>query len=254
MPGSAASAEQEPAASTQTAARTLPESRVPAPPVLPLTGKIVGVDPGHNGLNYTDPAYIDHQIWNGREYENCNTTGTETDSGYTEAQYNWNVASYLAADLQAEGAKVVLTRHSNDGIGPCVNTRAAIMNRAHADVAIAIHADGFLPSGRGFAILEPVADGINNKVIGPSEVFGRLLRARFLAVTGMPISTYDGVDGIQPRSNLAGPNLTTVPYVLIECGNMHNATDATLLVSTRFQRLAAKAMTQAIAQYLTRRT
>jgi N-acetylmuramoyl-L-alanine amidase len=33
-----------------------------------LAGQIVGIDPGHNGLNHTDPAYLDRQIWNGREW------------------------------------------------------------------------------------------------------------------------------------------------------------------------------------------
>ena len=70
----------------------------------PLAGKIIGIDPGHNGLNYTDPAFIDRQIWNGREWENCNTTGTATASGYTEARFNFNVATYLAADLRAQAA------------------------------------------------------------------------------------------------------------------------------------------------------
>ena len=225
----------------------------PASPLRPLAGEVVGIDPGHNGRNYTDPAFIDHQIWNGREYENCNTTGTETDSGYTEARYNWNVANFLAADLRAEGAKIVLTRHSNDGIGPCVNTRAEIIDHAHANVAIDIHADGGPPDGRGFAILEPVADGINNRILAASKKFGLELRARYLAVTHMPESTYDGVDGIEPRNDLAGLNLTTVPEVLIEGGNMRNATDAALLVTPAFQQRAAKAMAEAITEFLTGR-
>jgi N-acetylmuramoyl-L-alanine amidase len=65
------------------------------------------------------------------------------------------------------------------------------------------------------------------------------------------VSTYDGVDGLQPRDNLAGLNLTTVPKVLIENGNMRNATDAALLVTPAFQRAAAAAMAQAITLYLT---
>jgi N-acetylmuramoyl-L-alanine amidase len=220
-------------------------------PARPLAGKVVGVDPGHNGRNWSDPAYIDHLIWNGREYEPCNTTGTETDGGYTEALFNWNVASYLTADLRAEGATVVLTRHSDDGVGPCVNTRAAILNRAHVNVAVAIHADGGPPDGRGFTVLEPVADGINSKVIKPSYRFARNLRASFLAGTGMPVSTYDGVDGLQPRDNLAGENLTTVPYALIECGNMRNATDAKLLINMSFQKRAARAIAAGITRFLT---
>ncbi len=217
---------------------------------LPLAGKVVGIDPGHNGRNFSDPAYINHLIWNGREEETCDTTGTETDGGYTEAQFNFNVAGYLANDLRAEGAKVVLTRHSNSGVGPCVNRRSEILNRAHANVAIDIHADGGPPGGRGFAVLEPVADGPNDRVIGASRAFGRLVRARFHSVTGMPVSDYDGTDGISRRNNLAGLNLTTVPKVLVECGNMRNATDASLLVRPSFQRLAARAFAQAITAYL----
>lgn len=227
--------------------------RATHPQALPLAGKIVGIDPGHNGHNYTDPDFINHLIWNGREQEPCDTTGTETDAGYTEAQYNWNVASFLTADLQAEGAKVVLTRHSNDGVGPCVTTRAQIIDDAHANVAIDIHADGAPPDGRGFAILEPVADGVNDRVIASSDRFALDLRARFLSVTGMPESNYDGVDGLEPRDDLAGLNLTTVPKVLIECGNMRSPVDAPLLVTTAFQQKAAEAITQAITQFLTGR-
>ena len=217
----------------------------------PLSGKVVGIDPGHNGLNYSDPGYIDQPVFNGTGDEPCDTTGTETAGGYTEAQFNFNVASYLQADLEAEGATVVMTRTSNDGVGPCVTTRAAIINDADANVAIDIHADGGPPSGSGFTILEPVADGPNDAVIASSDAFAAVLRAAFLAGTPMPVSDYGGVDGLEPRNDLAGLNLTTVPKVLIECGNMQNADDTALLVTPSFQQAAAGAMAQAITEYLT---
>ncbi len=146
---------------------------------------------------------------------------------------------------------MVMTRPNNDGVGPCVTTRAAIINNAHANVAVDIHADGGPASGRGFAVLEPVADGPNNGVIASSADFATIMRNAFAAGTPMPVSTYDGVDGLQPRSDLAGLNLTTVPKVLIECGNMRNATDASLLVTTSFQQQAATAMAEAITEFLT---
>jgi len=217
----------------------------------PLAGKVVGIDPGHNGLSYTAPQIINQPVFNGREDEACDTTGTATDSGYTEAQYNFNVATFLEADLEAEGARVVMTRTNNSGIGPCVTTRAAIINDAHADVAVDIHADGGPAGGRGFAVLEPVADGPNNDVIASSDAFAAIMRNTFLADTAMPVSTYDGIDGLQPRDDLAGLNLTTVPKVLIETGNMRNATDAALLVTSAFQQSAATAMARAITIYLT---
>ncbi|MDE3134481.1 MAG: N-acetylmuramoyl-L-alanine amidase [Acidobacteriota bacterium] len=219
---------------------------------LPLSGTVIGIDPGHNGRNYSAPSFINHLVWNGRAMETCDTTGTATDGGYTEAQFNWNVASYLTADLKAGGAKVVLTRHSNSGVGPCVNTRARILDRAHANVAIDIHADGGPASGRGFTVLEPVSDSVNAKVVRASDRFAKVLRSSFLSGTGMPYSTYDGVDALQPRDDLAGLNLTTVPKVLIECGNMRNASDATLLVSSAFQKKAAAAIAAAIIKFLGR--
>jgi N-acetylmuramoyl-L-alanine amidase len=68
----------------------------------------------------------------------------------------------------------------------------------------------------------------------------------------MPVSTYDGVNGITHRDDLAGLNLTTVPEVLIECGNMRNAVDAALLTSASFQKKIARALEAAIMRFLGR--
>jgi len=215
----------------------------------PLAGKVVAIDPGHNGGNGADPAFINAPVFNGRSEEACDTSGTATDSGYTEAQFNFNVAEYLAADLRAQGATVVLTRNSNTGVGPCVTQRAAIGNDAHADAAVAIHADGGPPGGRGFTVLEPVADGPNDGVIGASDVLGADLRGSFPG-TGEPVSSYDGVNGIQARDDLGGLNLTTVPKVFVECANMRNPTDASLVVSTAWQQRAAGAIDNGIREFL----
>lgn len=220
---------------------------------LPLAGKVVGIDPGHDGGNVSDPSYINRMVWNGREYETCDTTGTQTASGYTEAQFNFNVASYLRADLIRDGARVVMTRTSNTGVGPCVTRRSQIINDAHANVAIDIHADGGPASGRGFTVLEPVADGLNDKVITASDRFGADVRAALLQDTSMPESDYYGHDGLISRDDLAGLNLTTVPKILIECGNMPNPTDAALLTTPSFQRELARAFTAAIIKFLTGR-
>ena len=217
-----------------------------------LSGKVVAVDPGHNGGNFAAASVIGKLIWNGRETETCDTTGAQTDGGYTEAQFNWNVAVYLTADLRAEGATVALTRTSNTGVGPCVTERAAIGNEVHANAAVSIHADGGPPGGRGFAILEPVADGRNDAIVGPSVILGADLRSAFASGTGEPFSSYDGTDGIQPRDDLAGINLSTVPKVFIECANMRNATDAALVTSLRWQASAARAIAAGLTAFLTR--
>ncbi len=234
------------------ASRTASPSSQPSvqPSALPLAGRVIGIDPGHNGGNFADPGYLSQQVWNGREYENCDTTGTQAADGFTEASFTFDVATDLRADLIADGATVVLTRQSNDGVGPCVTTRTQIINDAHADVAIDIHADGGPVSGRGFTVLEPVADGPNDAVIAASEQFGADVRAAMLQDTPMPESDYYGTDGVISRDDLAGLNLTTVPKVLVECGNLPNPTDASLLQSPSFQQQLARAFTAAITEFL----
>jgi N-acetylmuramoyl-L-alanine amidase len=76
------------------------------------------------------------------------------------------------------------------------------------------------------------------------------VRSAFLAQNVEPISDYDGIDGIQPRDDLAGLNLTTVPKVLVECANMRNTSDAALIVTDSWQRSVAQALTTAITKFL----
>ena len=226
---------------------------VPAPAgaATPLAGKVIGIDPGHNGRNWTDPSYLNRRVWNGRAWESCDTTGTQTATGYAEPRFTFSVAGFLAADLRALGAKVVWTRTTNSGVGPCVDRRAKLLNGGHANVSIDIHADGGPSGGRGFAILEPVADGPNDRVIRSSARFGSYVRASFARITGMPVSNYYGTNGVVRRSDLAGLNLTTQPKVLIECGNMRNSRDAALLTSKAWREKAARALAVAITRFLT---
>ncbi len=216
----------------------------------PLAGKVVGIDPGHNGGNGAAAAVVDQPVFNGIGDEACDTSGTETADGYTESAFNFAVAGDLRADLVAEGATVVMTRPNDQGVGPCVTTRAAILDAAHVDVAVDVHADGGPPGGRGFSVSTPVSDGFNDAVLTTSALFALLLRDAFVAGTSMPVSDYAGVGGIVPRNDLAGLNLTTVPKVLIECGNMQNGTDAALLESPAFQQSAAAAMARGITNFL----
>jgi N-acetylmuramoyl-L-alanine amidase len=234
-------------AGTRPATATAPS---PAAGRLPLAGRVVGIDPGHNGLNDTNSAFLNRKVWNGRAWERCDTTGTRTAGGYTEARFTWNVAVYLRADLIRMGARVVMTRTGLNGLGPCVDTRARILNRAHANVSIDIHADYGPRSGRGFTVLEPVADGPDNTVIGSSARFGRDVHAMMLSGTALRVSDYYGRDGYISRNDLAGLNLTTMPKVLIETGNMNNAADAALLVRPGVQQAIAAALTAAIARFL----
>ena len=53
--------------------------------LLPLAGRTVVLDPGHNGGNGAHPEIADALVYAGNGiYKPCNTTGTGTDAGYRE--------------------------------------------------------------------------------------------------------------------------------------------------------------------------
>ena len=54
------------------------------------------------------------------------------------------------------------------------------------------------------------------------------------------------------RTDLGGLNLSTVPKVFIECGNMRNAGDAARLTSPRFRERIAVALEAGFIAFLDR--
>jgi N-acetylmuramoyl-L-alanine amidase len=212
---------------------------------------VITVDPGHNGGNFTHPLEIGRLVNDGNGEKECDTTGTAAPDGYREADFNWSVAMRLRALLLAAGARVVMTRQSNTGVGPCITRRAAIGNRAHSDAAISIHADGGPPGGSGFAVLvpAPIASRANQAIIAPSLRLGVALR-RSLERIGLHPSTYDGVDGIAPRSDLGGLNLSRVPKVFVEVANMQNAADEAPMERPAFREQVARALLAGLERFL----
>jgi N-acetylmuramoyl-L-alanine amidase len=219
--------------------------------VLPLHGKTVVIDPGHNGRNWAHAAEIGQLVDAGTLRKACDTTGTQTAGGYSEAAYDLDLARRLARILRKEGARVVLTRRTNDGWGPCITTRAAIGNRARADAAISIHADGGPAGGRGFHVIYPPRiTGLTDDIARASRRLAVTVRDAFRVRTGEPVSTYAGHDGLDVRSDLGGLNLSDVPKVLVETGNMRNATDARRLESSLYRRREAEALADGIEAFL----
>jgi N-acetylmuramoyl-L-alanine amidase len=227
------------------AARTLR----PAGGTSDLAGKVIVIDPGHNGRNGAHPEIINKQVDVLTEHKECDTTGAEA-HGYNESAFNWDAALRLEKILKADGAKVILTRSSDGGVGPCITERAGIGNRAHADAALSIHADGVGASDHGFHIIEPaLIKGHTDKIVGPSKKLGLALRDAYRAGTGVPYSNYAGTQAINVRNDLGGLNLSTVPKVFIECGNMPNAGDFAKLHDPAFRQKIAQSLAAGFGAY-----
>ncbi|WP_414936935.1 N-acetylmuramoyl-L-alanine amidase [Amycolatopsis sp. cmx-11-51] len=243
---------------TTTVLTTLPQPSVPSssapqpppPTSQPKTGKVVVLDPGHNGGNASKPGEINKQVPAGRgKRKPCNTTGTATNSGYPEHAFTWDVSQRISQALTAKGIRVVLTRRNDTGVGPCVDERAAIGNDAQADAVVSIHADGSHSEGaHGFHVAYS-APPLNAQQGEPSTKLATALRDGIRA-GGFPTSTYLGSNGLAPRADLGGLNLSTRPAALIECGNMRNAAEAAAMSSEEGRQQYAAVIAKAIADYL----
>lgn len=208
------------------------------------------LDPGHNGGNAAAPEQINQQVPAGRgRVKACNTTGTSTDAGYPEHQFNWDVAQRVRETLTARGVRVVLTRNSDDGVGPCVNRRAAIGNRPDAAAVVSIHADGAgSADARGFHVAYS-APPLNAAQGAPAIRLAGALRDGMRGA-GLPTSSYTGTDGLSPRDDLAGLNLSERPAVLVECGNMRNPAEAAAFTEPSGRQRYAEAIGAGILAYL----
>jgi len=208
------------------------------------------LDPGHNGMNWAYPDEINTQVDIGTITKACNTTGTAAADGYLEATYDWELALLTQTRLEELGATVILTRQGNDGWGPCITERAATGNRSNAAAVISIHADGGPETGRGFHVIYPeVVAGFTDDIAAESRRLAEAIRSA-VVTTEMPVADYIGEDGLSRRDDLGGLNLSDVPVVFLESGNMKNATDAALLTDPAFQASLADALAAGLVEFL----
>jgi N-acetylmuramoyl-L-alanine amidase len=213
------------------------------------------LNPGHNGGNASHPGEINRQVPAGYgDYKACDTTGTNTNAGYSEHAFNWDLSLRIRRILQAQGIRVVLTRPNDSGVGPCVDERAAIGNHPNVAAVVSIHADGAPSSGHGFHVNQDSRrpDGAAAAVARQSITLGQAIHAALVRSSGLVPSTYIGQSGYYYRSDLAGLNLARRPATFLELGNMRNAGDAALQSSASGRARIARAVANGILAYLGR--
>jgi N-acetylmuramoyl-L-alanine amidase len=221
---------------------------------LPLAGRTVVVDPGHQLGNHNYPRRIAQLVPAGGFQKPCNTTGTATNGGYAEATFAWQVSRVLVDRLQRLGATVRLTRHSNrqDRWGPCVDIRGRAGNKIHADLKLSIHGDGsWAPRAHGFHVIAPTdRRPWTHDIYRPSRRAAVDTRAALRGM-GLPVANYvAGGDGLDFRSDLATLNLSNVPTVMVELGNMRNPRDARRMRSKAGRATYARGLALGVRRFL----
>ena len=178
-----------------------------------LTGKTIVIDAGHGGK---DP-------------------GTTSAKGFQEKDINLDVAQQLVQILRNKGHRVIMTRDSDEFIE--LEERAAVANRAKADVFVSIHADSSAKSNlTGFTIYvgrsgswssSKLADAIDNRMAQTSISSNGIKKADYRVLTH-----------------------TRCPAVLVEIGYLSNYWEAKQLNNNDTQRRLAQAVADGITDYL----
>ncbi len=221
----------------------------------PLAGKTVFLDPGHQ--QSAAGHDMSRQVSDGRGgTKDCQTSGMTALGGTPEYEINYNVAQIVQGALEKLGAKVVMSRGAT-GWGGCITDRAQAANDSGADLAVSIHADstsqGQDANDHGFHLIIPTLPlpdaAAQEAQSGGGRAASTIMRDAY-EDNGFTPSNYLGQDGLDERSDIAGPALTHVPLVFVEMGNGSNPADAKVLESADGQAQNAKAITVGIATYL----
>jgi N-acetylmuramoyl-L-alanine amidase len=220
----------------------------------PLSGRTIVLDPGHQLGNHNFPGKISRPVPAGGFTKPCNTTGTATNAGYPEATFTWQVSRLLEVRLERLGADVRLTRHSNSQRrwGPCVDVRGRAGNRIPADLKISIHGDGsFARGARGFHVIAPADRRPWTHDIFRSSHRLALDTRSALRSEHLRVANYiAGGDGLDVRSDLGTLNLSNVPTVMVELGNMRNPRDAKRMTSAGGRAIYARGLARAVRHFL----
>jgi N-acetylmuramoyl-L-alanine amidase len=226
----------------------------PAVPVVtPLSGVTIVIDAGHQLGNHNFPRQTSRLVPAGGFRKPCNTTGTATNGGFAEATLAWKVAVLVRDRLRALGARVVMTRTANreDLWGPCVDERGLAGNEVEADVKLSIHADGHR-GGHGFHVIAPTDRAPwTHDIFRPSRRLALAVRASLHSL--LPYATYTaGGDGLAFRSDLGTLNLSDVPTVMVELGNMRSTQDAQRMTSYEGRAAYARMLVRGLRDHLGR--
>ncbi|AKG37853.1 hypothetical protein VK70_19125 [Paenibacillus durus ATCC 35681] len=193
--------------------RTSSSAAASRPASASLRGKRIVVDPGHGG---DDPGMI------GTTY------------GTMEKDLNLQTALYLHDDLEAAGARVTMTR-TRDDERPSLSARSELAQSVSADAFISIHFNSS-PKKISGTLTFFYSESDDLKLARAIE--NRLGEGIALKSNGVSFGDYHIL-----RTN-------ETPAALVELGFLTNPDDESIVRRASYQRKAAQAIAEGIADYL----
>ena len=191
--------------------------------LLPLSGKIIVIDPGHGGK---DPGTVSGDIY--------------------ESHINLKISKYLEYYLSKNGASVILTRNGNyDLSSPNIynrkrndfDNRIKLINNSNADLYLSIHLNYLSDSSYYGPQVFYNEQNENNKVI--ADTIQKYLNEQ--------VKTNREIKKIPSRTYMYSK--LKPDGVLIECGFLSNYNEKMKLKTNKYQEKIAQYITEAIIKY-----
>lgn len=228
-----------------TPSRTAPVPTTTAgPSVAGLDGRLVVIDPGHQGRGDSSLEPIGPGSSQMKPKVTGGTVGVVT--GLAESRLVLSVAFLVKEELEERGVRVLMTRTSQD-VNISNSERAQMANRAGADLFIRIHADSAEnnSSRKGISVLYPaVTHGWTDDIAASSK------RAAGLTLEELIEATAANNLGLHARADMSGFNWADVPAIIPEIGFMSNPEEDRLLSTTAYQKKIAEALARAAVRFL----
>jgi len=214
----------------------------PQPKSMAPAGFVVCIDPGHQSRSDSRPEPVGPGSRETKPRVTGGATGKVT--SIPECEIALQISMNLKRRLEAAGVRVVMTRTTND-ISLSNAERAAIANKAKADLFIRIHGDGNPDdSVSGISTLYPAPNAWTTRTAAPSKAAAEVIQRSIVQATG-------AVDrGVVARGDIAGFNWATVPSLLVECGFLSNPVEDRLLASPHYQDKLASGIAIGVLSYL----
>ena len=188
---------------------------------LPLTGKVITIDPGHGGR---DPGTI---------YQNI-----------LEKNLNLEISLKLEKELLKQGATVYMIRRTDIDLSSIYDSnkkrgdlyrRLLLIKEHKSDLYISVHINWYENSRyKG-------AEVLYNSINKNNKILAEEIMDQFKGVLNSDRNIH--------TTDLYLYKNTIIPGVLVECGYLSNYQERKLLVDEEYQKNIAKALTNGIINY-----
>lgn len=192
--------------------------------VVPLSGKVIVLDPGHGGID----------------------GGASSKSGLVEKEITLSIANYLRDYLQQAGALVLMTREGDYDLadqGASVRKRqdlerrAELVNMSETDLLLSIHTNA-IPSPRWRG-----AQTFFNASREENEKIAKLIQEELISNLG------NTTRQVKVDNELYILKSIHAPGALVEVGFLSNPEEAALLGDAKYQIQVADAIYRGILRY-----